>query len=552
MAQSLHYASLPTYIPPVNFASAFPAYMPSTSAISRSRSGRIVYDDDPWNSAKAQPWSVAKAQGEASSPRRPKGPRERPASWLNQSQVAGPSTRKPSLLSIQTTTTTSSSVSRKSSSDSSTRRDSTWVKISYKNPHPSTQGSSTQVAGPSAPRDSSNARRHSDPASDTPATQQRPISLQVTVPAPRGPSPSMQGGSRPLSTQVAGPSAPRGPVNTGNARRHSDPPSDAPAMSVTAAVAQQRPTSMQVTPRASPFNIPYSIAGDLSINHATAPLNIYRQPSINLPRQPSPIPRQPSPPSTIHSFVSGRPPTPPPVQKRHPTFLLPGVQPSSSSSIQGRFAASSSTDAEKYLHSLSSTAPPTSYSPPSPDSPIAHPITPPPVLSPLMASQVWKSPSGATNPPTTCGSPEGSVSFDWEAVTRRAKNNSSGLPVERKVSDNTAEAPTSPVHSLSITEIEYMLWNHDAPSVHRREAEEVGSCAASSPLEGAEYLESPMEEQGYDGEMSAFSDTQITLNALRRQLDDDEQDEKEWSSITDMLLSRVISRATTLNSNCSI
>ncbi|KAG8931635.1 hypothetical protein FRC01_001032 [Tulasnella sp. 417] len=46
-----YYASIPTYIPPVNLSSNFPAYEPATTQLTRSRSNRIVYADDPWNSA---------------------------------------------------------------------------------------------------------------------------------------------------------------------------------------------------------------------------------------------------------------------------------------------------------------------------------------------------------------------------------------------------------------------------------------------------------------------------------------------------------------------
>ncbi|KAG8923238.1 hypothetical protein FRC00_006476 [Tulasnella sp. 408] len=46
-----YYASIPTYIPPANLSSDFPSYEPATTRLTRSRSNRIVYADDPWNSA---------------------------------------------------------------------------------------------------------------------------------------------------------------------------------------------------------------------------------------------------------------------------------------------------------------------------------------------------------------------------------------------------------------------------------------------------------------------------------------------------------------------
>lgn len=46
-----YYASIPTYIPPVTPGFDFPAYVPATTELTRSRSNRIVYADDPWNSA---------------------------------------------------------------------------------------------------------------------------------------------------------------------------------------------------------------------------------------------------------------------------------------------------------------------------------------------------------------------------------------------------------------------------------------------------------------------------------------------------------------------
>ncbi|KAG8952757.1 hypothetical protein FRC04_003680 [Tulasnella sp. 424] len=46
-----YYASIPTYIPPVTPGFDYPAYVPATTQLTRSRSNRIVYADDPWNSA---------------------------------------------------------------------------------------------------------------------------------------------------------------------------------------------------------------------------------------------------------------------------------------------------------------------------------------------------------------------------------------------------------------------------------------------------------------------------------------------------------------------
>ncbi|KAG8901894.1 hypothetical protein FRB99_005014, partial [Tulasnella sp. 403] len=60
------YSAIPSYIPPVIFTEApydFPAYEPSTCKLTRSRSNRVVYDDDPWNSAKSWGLYIAPDSG---------------------------------------------------------------------------------------------------------------------------------------------------------------------------------------------------------------------------------------------------------------------------------------------------------------------------------------------------------------------------------------------------------------------------------------------------------------------------------------------------------
>ncbi|KAG8884904.1 hypothetical protein FRB98_002102 [Tulasnella sp. 332] len=272
-------------------------------------------------------------------------------------------------------------------------------------------------------------------------------------------------------------------------------------------------------PSASPFNIPYSLIGSLHINAPTSSLD-------SLPRS-RPVSRSGSPPSIHLSSRSGSPPS---IRSaRHPTLLTPG---SNVSSLQSR---TPSPGAGRQLQQLSFAGPAVSPALPAPPTPLTHSV-----LSPLMPSGVWMSPTGATNPMTACSSRSSSMDLFWDDITRYGN---SRAPMGRKVSDNIEEGALSPVHSLSITEVGYVAFTQtvDVPSSEPEGAEESLESPAEDPGLWRGWEE---EEAGIDG-----SDTETTVAALRRQLQDDEQDENEWNTITDMLLARLTSRAATMTSD---
>lgn len=64
-ASASYLSKVPTYIPPLDLRSEFPAYQPSTSQVSRSMSNRLVYADDPWNSAKMAHGAVERGKMKA-------------------------------------------------------------------------------------------------------------------------------------------------------------------------------------------------------------------------------------------------------------------------------------------------------------------------------------------------------------------------------------------------------------------------------------------------------------------------------------------------------
>jgi len=90
MAKHAFYTSIPTYIPPVIFdhpqqSHGAPLYQPSTPRLTRSRSKRVLYADDPWNSKGTKAYFVLGDDGTLhlqrdQTPQKPKGarPKERP------------------------------------------------------------------------------------------------------------------------------------------------------------------------------------------------------------------------------------------------------------------------------------------------------------------------------------------------------------------------------------------------------------------------------------------------------------------------------------------
>jgi len=121
------------------------------------------------------------------------------------------------------------------------------------------------------------------------------------------------------------------------------------------------------------------------------------------------------------------------------------------------------------------------------------------------------------------------ISAPMSPLNNVGRRLSDKMPAKRSVSEDTevVMSPTSPAHSIWLEKVE----------------------TVSEPSESEAYgVPTPQENDGEapwdqweqeDGKMEA----KIALAALRRQMEDEEAEEKEWTSVTDMLLKRLSSGA---------
>lgn len=309
----------------------------------------------------------------------------------------------------------------------------------------------------------------------------------------------------PQSTSLPYPSANSGPSHQSPAARPQQSRSSRPLINVETYVPPMEFVSARKVslneeetsppPRASPYNIPYAFLANITSNTLKNP----HSKSASSSREPSPA-RNP-----------------------HPSFLVPGARRESRDSKHPTATNGAAPRSPLQEEGTSSTI----------MSSQRRSQSIPKVIPPVILPGIWSTPD-LKSP----GSQTGSALSEWEEVAS-PKRTGARSHVLRKVSESTQDA-AGIAHVRSV----HLKTSSLNSSASGAEEEQIYTEPAAYQVSLDVHQIDDWEEE--DKQLGTA--TKAAVDALRRQLEEDEEDEEQWSSITDLLLQRLASRSSTADS----